>query len=141
MRVPIWVITLVFVAGVALAAPPSPELPVRAPRPEQPTLSDDWSLEELVLSAEEEEAAAEFVIAGKRGLLCHRGRLEPRDRTAPRRYTLSLARKSPPVQRRGRLKNGGGEASPPHGPPALGNEPQRARGGIMRLLSAPEPHA
>ena len=66
MRVPIWAITLMFVAGTSLAAPPSLELPVRDHQPERPTLSEDWSLEDLVLSAEEEEAAEEFVIAGKR---------------------------------------------------------------------------
>jgi hypothetical protein len=66
MRVPIWAITLMFVAGTSLAAPPSLELPVRVPQPEPPTLSEDWSLEDLVLSAEEEEAAEELVIARKR---------------------------------------------------------------------------
>jgi hypothetical protein len=66
MRVPIWAITLMFVAGTSLAAPPSLELPVRDPQPERPTLSEDWSLEDLVLSAEEEEVTEEFVIAGKR---------------------------------------------------------------------------
>jgi hypothetical protein len=66
MRIPIWAITLMFVAGVSLAAPPSLELPVRAPQAEQPTLSQDWSLEEFVLSAEEEVTAEEVVIARKR---------------------------------------------------------------------------
>jgi hypothetical protein len=65
VRVPIWAITLMFVAGMSLAAPPSLELPVRDPQPERPTFSEDWSLEGLVLSAEE-EATEEFVIAGKR---------------------------------------------------------------------------
>ena len=66
VRVPIWAITLMFVAGMSLAAPPSLELPVRDLQPERPTLSEDWSLEDLVLSAGKEEATEEFVIAGKR---------------------------------------------------------------------------
>jgi hypothetical protein len=66
MRVPIWATAFALVAGGSLAAPsPSLEFPVRAPRPERATLSEDWSSDAPVLTFEEEVAAEEIVIARK----------------------------------------------------------------------------
>ena len=65
MRVPIWATTFALVAGGALAAP-SLDAPIRDPQPvERPTLSEDSSGEELVLSVEDVVASEGVVVARK----------------------------------------------------------------------------
>jgi hypothetical protein len=65
MRVPMWATAFVLVAGASLAAP-SLDVPMRAPQPERPTLSEDWSLDAFGQPVHEEMAAEGFQIAGKR---------------------------------------------------------------------------
>jgi hypothetical protein len=64
LRVSFWATTFACVAGVSLAAP-SVEEPVRVPQPEQPTLSEDWSLEAFAVPLEEVVDAEGYQIAGK----------------------------------------------------------------------------
>jgi hypothetical protein len=64
LRVSFWATTFACVAGVSLAAP-SVEQPVRAPQPEQPTLSQDWSLEGFAVPPEEVVNPEGYQIAKK----------------------------------------------------------------------------
>jgi len=64
-RVPIWAIAFALVAGGALAAPYL-EAPIGDPQPiERPTLSEDSSWGELVLTIDDVVAAEEVVVARK----------------------------------------------------------------------------
>jgi hypothetical protein len=64
LRVSFWATAFACVAGVSLAAP-SVEEPVRVPQPEQPTLSEDWSLEAFAVPLDEVVDAEGYQIAGK----------------------------------------------------------------------------
>jgi hypothetical protein len=65
MRVPIWATAFALVAGGALAAP-SLEAPIGDPQPvERPTLSEDSSWGEFVLTIDDVVAAEEIVVARK----------------------------------------------------------------------------
>jgi hypothetical protein len=63
LRVPIWATAFALVAGGSLAAPPSLEAPVQAPRTERAAPSVDWNSPELRWPLKEELAAETIVIA------------------------------------------------------------------------------
>jgi len=64
LRIAFWSTTFACIAGVSLAAP-SVEDPVRTPQPEQPTVSEVWSLDAFALPLEEVVDADGFQVAGK----------------------------------------------------------------------------
>jgi hypothetical protein len=126
MRVPIWATAFALVAGGSLAAP-SLDVPMRAPRLEQPTLSEDSSLEAPAWAVEEEVTAGAVQIAGKRrGGGGRRGGAKRRNRGGFRSGNSRNALRGGEPGRPGRVGDPGGLRG---GEPGRVGDPGGLRGG------------